>query len=709
MLSPKQLEQLERVFCAQRVAVVGAGEAPGKVGYNILESLLLGGYRGRIYPVNPRLENVLGLKVYPSLRDLPEPIDLAVIAINQYATVEVLADCAAQGAQGVTCVAGGFRELGPEGEKLEEDLINKANEFGLLLIGPNTLGFLNPWQRLNTTFYPMPMKAGRVAFLSQSGGVGLTIIYRAFDEDLGLSKWIGCGNRSTLAFSDYLQYLAQDAQTDVIGIFMEGAEDAARLVALAREIVRAKPIVLYKVGRSKAVDYAALTHTGSLAGSYRVYRDILEQAGIIVVESVEELIAACKALALSPLPPVDGVGILTHTAGPSIVAMDELEQRNCPVPPWQAETIRAIRELIPNPPTVIKNPLDLPGVGFDAPTYGKAAETLLADPNVGSLLAVFTHSRCWRYPNTELITLRQRQPKPIVALYVSPVAGVAEARPWLQDRGIPTYTDGKAAAWGLAALHRYRHIRSAAATADEERSVQPGAEVEQLKTRGAQPEWLTEAESKAVLAAAGIPVPAWREVASEEEAAAAATALGFPVVLKVLSSKILHKADIGGVRLNLDSAAAVRQAYREVLERARAIDPEARATVQEMAPPGVEVIVGLAPDAHFGRVLMFGLGGIFTEVLEDVVFALPPLGRREARALLERIKGWPLLTGYRGQPAVDLEQLTDLIWRVGQLAAANPAIAEMDLNPVVVYPRGLKVLDARLRLAPGHRQTPLGT
>ncbi|MCR4419158.1 MAG: acetate--CoA ligase family protein [Clostridia bacterium] len=698
MLSPEQLDQLDRVFNAQSIAVVGAGEVPGKVGYNIVEALLFGGYRGRVYPVHPRLEHVLGLKTYPSVRDLPEPIDLAIIAINQFATVEVLADCAAQGAKGIVSIAGGFREMGPEGEKLEEELIRKAEDCNLMLIGPNTLGFLNPSLGLNTSFYPMPLKAGSVAILSQSGGVGLTLIYRAFDEELGLSKWIGCGNRSTLAFSDYLQYLAWDPQTRVIGVFMEGAEDAAQVARLAREVVREKPIVLYKIGRTQAVNFAALTHTGSMAGSYRVYRDVMEQAGIVIVDGVDELISACKALALCPPPPAEGVGILTHTAGPTIVAFDELAQRGCNVPPWQEGTVKKIKELIADPPTVIKNPLDLPGAGFDAVTYGKVAETLLADEGVGSLLAVFTHNRCWRYPDTELAALRHRQGKPVAAVYVSSQAGVAEARRWLQERGVPVYTDGKAAGQGLAALYRYKRAKEAAGQATE--AFDPGPWLRpDLAERAARQEWLTETEAKALLAEMGVPVPAWREASDEEEAVAAAREIGFPVVLKVLSPEIIHKSDLGGVRLNLATSEAVREAFRRVMERARTVDPEARATVQEMAAPGTEVIVGIATDPHFGRVLMFGLGGVFAEVLEDVVFALPPLSRREARALPEKIRARKVLAGYRGRPPADLEALADLVWRVGQLAAANPCLAEMDLNPVVVYPQGLKVLDARIRLA----------
>lgn len=699
MLDEAGRQRLDRTLNARSIAVVGASDVPGRVGYNILESLLTAGYDGAVYPVNPRLRSVLGLAAWPSVRELPEAVDLAVIAVNHYATVEVVAECAAQGVQGVVCVAGGFRELGPEGEKLEEDLVRAAQKHSLVLIGPNTLGFINPWAKINVTFYPMKLKPGSVALVSQSGGIGLSLVYRAFDQGLGLAKWIGCGNRSTLQFSDYLSYLAEDETTRVIGLFLEGVEDAAQVARLASTLVRKKPVVAYKAGLSNAIDYAAVTHTGSLAGSYPVYRDVFEQAGIILVDSVEELISACKALALCPVPPEEGVGILTHTAGPSIVALDELTRRGFSVPAWKEETVRALKEALPeNPLAVVKNPLDVPGVGFDCVTYGRLADCLLQDAGIGSLLAVFTHNRCWRFPDAELVDLARRHAKAIVAVYVSPQDAVKEARELLQAQGIPVYTDAREAAVGLAALHRYRRVRGMGEEEPEKpelpdlRSFWSKAIVEGRTI-------LTEAETKAILAACGIAVPDSREVESEEQAVEAAARIGFPVVLKVLSPHIIHKSEVGGVRLNLADSDAVRRAYREIMEGAAKSDPYARVTVQKMAPAGLEMIVGLAPDPHFGRVIMVGLGGVLVELLEDVVFCLPPLSRGQALAAMERLKGRQLLYGYRGREPVDREALAELVWRISYLAVAYPEIAEMDLNPVVVYPRGLMVLDARLRLA----------
>lgn len=699
MLDRNQRERLDRVFNAKSVAVVGAGEVPGKVGYNIIESLLYAGYSGKIYPIHPRLESVLGLRVYRSLRELPEGVELAIIAINQYATVEVLDDCAAKGVLGVVCVAGGFRELGPEGEELEQRLVEKAKGSGLILIGPNTLGFINPWAKINTTFYPMHLKAGSVGLISQSGGMGLTMVYKAFDEDLGLSKWIGCGNRSSLKFSDYLHYLACDPKTKVIGIFLEGTEDAKEMVELAKEIVKEKPIVVYKAGRSHRIDFATVTHTGSMAGSYRVYRDIFEETGILMVDSIEELIAACKALALSPLPPRDGIGILTHTAGPSIIVLDELLQRGCRVPPWKEGTIRAVEEILEgNPPTVIKNPLDVPGAGFDCVTYGRLAQKLLEDEGTGSLLCIFTHNRLWRFPSAELIDLSRHQPKPLLAYFVSPSEGVKEERRWLQSQGIPVYTDPHLAAVGLFALHHRRQVL----VGDEDEGQRP--EFPDLKPyfQKALREGrriLTEVEGKALLSALGVSVPRWREVSSEEEAVAAALEMGFPVVLKVLSPKIVHKTEVGGVRLNLSNPDEVRCAWREMMESVRPLDPYARATVQEMAPEGMEVIVGLTTDPHFGRVLMFGLGGVFAEVLEDVVFCLPPISPRKALRLMKRLKASQVLFGHRRKDPMDVEALAELISLLSHLVVAYPEVVEMDLNPVALYPKGLKVLDARLRLS----------
>ncbi|MBC7345986.1 MAG: CoA-binding protein [Clostridia bacterium] len=443
--------ELDNIFYPKSVAVLGVSDSRQRVGYNLFESLLQGGFPGSLYPVHPRLETVLGRRVYHSLAEIPEKVDLALLALNERATLAALEECGEKGVKGAVCVAGGYREVGEAGAALEEELRAIARRYGIGLIGPNTLGLINNDADLYATFYPLRLPKGPVSFISQSGGMGLTFMHRAADAGLGLNKWVGVGNRSTFEFADYLAYFGQDPTTKVIGIFLEGTEGAARMVRVAAAI--AKPVVVYKVGRGEVTDYASLTHTGTLAGSYRVYRDIFRQFGLYAVESVAQMVAALKALSLAPLPQGNRVGIMTHTAGPSIVAADELLSRGCSLPPLAAATLEAIERLTgPSPPFVLKNPLDVAGLGFAAEAYGQYLELVAQDPGVDLVLAIYCEHKNWRFPSRELVQAKERAGKPIVACYASRDEFLEEERKLLEHHGIPLFGTPEEAAWGAAAL-----------------------------------------------------------------------------------------------------------------------------------------------------------------------------------------------------------------------------------------------------------------
>ncbi|HHW43943.1 MAG TPA: hypothetical protein GXX25_09095 [Desulfotomaculum sp.] len=447
---------LHSIFYPRSVAVIGVTESPDRVGYCLLESLIHAGFQGRIYPVHPRLKTLQGLPVYRSLEEVPGPVDLAVIGVNQVATVDAVEQCGKMGVKGVVCVAGGYREMGDEGLALEDRLIATARKYNIEIVGPNTLGLINTDAGLNTTFYPLRLPRGRVSFVCQSGGVGLTIIHKAVDEGLGINKWVGVGNRSTLEMSDYLHYLAADDGTAVIGVFVEGTDNARRLVQVAGEVARQKPVVFYKVGRSGAVDFAAQTHTGSMAGSYAMYRQILGQFGLPVVDSALEMVAACKALALAPRPRGNRVGVVTHTAGPSIVLLDEVSLRGGVFPGFQPETLEEIKAVLgENPAVVVKNPLDAAGQAMQAHPFGRLVDAVIADPGVDLLVAIYCPHLHWRCPTAELLAARQKSNKPILALYIASQEAVKEERELLQSRGIPVYTTPEEAAWGVAALLHY--------------------------------------------------------------------------------------------------------------------------------------------------------------------------------------------------------------------------------------------------------------
>jgi len=455
-LTRDDLERMKGMFYPRSVAVIGATDAPDKVGYNLLESVVYGGFKGEIYPVHPRFKSILGKRVYRSIDELPGPVDLVLVGLNQHATVEAVEQCGRLGVKGAVCVAGGFRETGDEGLALEKRLVESSRKYGIKVIGPNTLGMINTDVDLYTSFYPQRLKKGNVSFVTQSGGIGLHIIQKSTDEGLGINKWIGVGNRTVLEIADYLEYLAEDPDTGVIGVFLEGVDDARRLVRVAGEVARRKPVVVYKVGQSDAVNYAAMTHTGSVAGSHQLFRDIFKQFGILMVDSVPELVAACKALSLCPLPADGRVGMYTYTAGPSIAALDQLAKRGITVPDLSSETITRIKGVLgENPPVILKNPLDAAGLGFQAETYGLLVEAVLDDPHVDLLTTFSCIQKNWRNPTCELIAAKRSTGKPILACYISTVQGVAEDREILQASGIPLYVSPDEAAWGAAALVHY--------------------------------------------------------------------------------------------------------------------------------------------------------------------------------------------------------------------------------------------------------------
>lgn len=443
--------KLEAVFRPSAVAVLGATASPDRVGFNLVDSLLNGGFE-KVYPVHPSLSECAGVTCYPTLKSLPEPVDLVAIALNQYATVKVLEECKEAGARAVIVIAGGFREMGADGASLEQELVDHANRLGLLVVGPNTLGLLNNHHHFFLTFYPMHLPRGPVSFISQSGGTGLMLLNRAREAGLGISKWVGVGNRSILDFCDYLTYLRDDPDTGVIGIFIEGTERGRELVELAREVNKIKPVVFLKAGESAGAAASTLTHTGTMSGSPQVWRDVLHQCGLWLAKTPHEMVAVCQALVKSKVPAGKGVAVLTHTAGPGIILTEQLHARGCHLVELAGETIIKVQEVIGGVPAILRNPLDVAGLGFKAEVFGEAAEAMLQDPGVDLLVVIYCLHKNWRFPSLEIAALKKKYHKPIVAFYVSDLAGIAEEWDILAGAGIPLYTSPEETAAGVAAL-----------------------------------------------------------------------------------------------------------------------------------------------------------------------------------------------------------------------------------------------------------------
>ncbi len=693
------LENMHKAFYPRSIAVVGANPDQEKVGFNLLNSIVEGGYAGEIYPVHPRYEEILGYKVYPRLEDIPGPVDLAVLAVNQEAAVKEAQKCGELGVKGLSCVSGGFKEVGPEGGELERQMVETALKYGMAVVGPNTLGLINTHADLCAIFYSLPLRRGRVSFISQSGGVGLSLLFRAMDQNLGVSKWFGMGNASVLKPADYLYYLAEDPHTSVIGLFLEGTEEGRRLLEAAAEVVPHKPVVAYKIGRSAAVERMTLTHTGTMAGSYRMYRDLFRQAGIFTVESADQMVACCQALvAARHLPAGPGVGILTHTAGPSIVIAEELAETEAELPPLSPETLDSVHEVLGEQvPVILNNPLDAVGLGLQAFRYRELSLRLLQDPGIHILIGIYVKHDIWPLPSAELAEVHRDSRMPVVACYLSREAEIKRDREELEAQGIPVYASPEESAWGTSALiWRGRWLREMERKGFPADLKVPAAALPD-GLQGLHRNVLLEHEAKDFLAAEGVAVTRCTVVSDLDEARAASRQLGFPVVLKLASEKALHKSEFGGVATGIGNEADLEEAFRQLQRTLQGLDdPEGKITVQKMAPPGLEVIAGVQNTPEFGPVLMFGLGGVLTEVFKDVSFRMAPLGEEDAAGMLEELQGSMLLKGYRGNPPVDTGSLKDLLMHLSRLSLHHAWIKELDLNPILVYPDGYKAVDARV-------------
>lgn len=459
MLNQDQLLCLTQALSPKSVAIIGATKEKGKVGYSIIESLILGGFKGKLFPIHPRHEEILGIPVFSDLSLIKEPIDLAIIALNEQKTLQMLEECGRFNVKGVISVAGGFSEVGERGRKLQEQMAAIANDWNIMLIGPNTLGAINSDAKLNATFWPLNLdEVGNISLITQSGGVGQMVGFKMQDEGLAINKMIGLGNRAKLDFDDLLQYLGSDPTTSVVGVFLEGTEKARSFVEVARQVVPKKPVVALKVGRSKLVQEMSVTHTGSMAGSYKMYQDIFTQANIIPASSVPELVSVCKALSLAPLPKGDGIAVVTPTAGPSLILVDLLDSLGCRFYPFEQQTLVKMKELFANVPVVLKNPLDAAAAGYSAEVYSRLVDIVLEDPKVDILIALSIEHKNRRFPAEELIQLSQKHQKPILVYYMGNIE-VNLHQHTCQQGGIPLYCSPEEAAWGAGGLVRYSAIK----------------------------------------------------------------------------------------------------------------------------------------------------------------------------------------------------------------------------------------------------------
>ena len=694
---------LESLLCPETIAVIGASRSPGKVGHELVANLVTSGFKGTIVPVNPSAGDILGLKCYPDLASYAKGIDLSIIAIPTSLVRNAVETSLQAGAKAIVIITAGFKEVGHEGAELEKEMAALCSAGGARLLGPNCLGLINTHHLMNASFSKrMPMQGG-ISFISQSGALLAAILDWAAQRHLGMAKLVSMGNKADLSETDFLAAFADDPQTKVIVGYLESIVAGDDFIKAAESATAKKPVVVFKSGITQAGVKAASSHTGSLAGADKAYGAAFARSGIIRAETFEALFDYATAFAMQPLPKGRRVAIITNAGGPGIMAADAVEMSGMKVGTLGSFTATALRKKLP-PAASVGNPIDVLG-DADPQRYVLAMEAAQDDESVDAIIVILTPQAMTRPAETaRAIAASSRGEKPILACFMGG-QDVMPGRDELVASNLPDYTSPERAVAALKAMCVYADwlrrpprviTRFPANRRRVERIIHRHIKMKQLQ--------VGEAAAKQIIKAYDFNVSPGTVAATAEEAVEAADHIGYPVAMKIVSPDIIHKSDMGGVKLNLLSASAVRDAFDLMLLRIRQRAPLAHIEgvyVERMCKSGREVILGMTRDPQFGPMLMFGLGGIFVEVMKDVTFHIAPITQKEASLMLESTRSFALLKGVRGQASVDLHAIADSLQRISQLVTDFPEIVEMDINPFMVGEVGAESIaaDARITLS----------
>ena len=697
---------LKNFFQPQSVAVLGASHVPGKVGYDVLKNLIQSGYPGKLFPIHPTSSEIQGLKAYPDLLAVDDPIDLLIYLIPPQLILSTLDDCKKKNIKAVIAISAGFKETGSTGAQLEREMITRARELNIRILGPNCLGLIDTSSQLNATFAPgMPSK-GNIAFFSQSGALCVAILDWALGEGVGFSKFVSLGNKADLDEIDFMKFLAGDPSTRVILGYLEGISDGKAFIEVAGESARKKPVIIIKSGGTAAGAKAASSHTGSLAGSERSIRAAFQQAGIIRAETVSELFDYALAFASQPIAQGQRIAIVTNSGGPGIMAADAIERYNLTLASFTKKTHDQLRSSLPAIASIY-NPVDIIGDARDD-RYYKSLKLVLKDPHVDAVLVILTPTAVIDVKETARIVaeLSSKSSKPVLTSFMGKVS-VEEGIKILQQNKIPNYSYPENAIKVFRIMADYRRWLNTPVPAYKTFKTQKN-KVQKIfvKTKKERIFNLGEYEAREVIASYGFKIPESALALTSREAIAAAEKIGYPVVMKIVSPDILHKTDVGGVRVGIANTMQVEEAFFEITSKSRQYLPHATilgVSIQEMVSGGKEVILGMTRDAQFGPLIMFGLGGIYVEVLKDVSFRIAPLSVKDADEMIREINAFPLLSGFRGEKPADLIALRECILRLSQLVTDFPDIIEMDINPLLVKTEGEGAIaaDARIILEEG--------
>ncbi|MEW6470835.1 MAG: GNAT family N-acetyltransferase [Actinomycetota bacterium] len=696
-----------RLLAPHSIAVIGAGQSPAGMGHQLFKNLLAGDFQGPVYPVNPKSAHVGGVRAYPSVLDVPDDVELAIICVPAATVPEVLAQCAAKRVGGVVMITAGFAEVGGDGAAAERELVRLARRNGMRVIGPNCMGVINtaPAVAMNGTFAPVTPLPGRIALGSQSGAIGIAALQRSARLGLGISSFVSVGNKADVSGNDLLQYWENDPETDVVLLYLESFGNPGKFHRIAQRVARGKPIVAVKSGRSQAGSRGASSHTAALASPDRAVDALFRQTGVIRVDTLEQLFDTAAVLAHQPLPAGRRVAIVGNSGGPGVLAADACEAAGLEVPELPAATQEALRACLP-PAAGVRNPVDMMASAGPA-AYQEALRTLLADDAIDAVIVVCTPTGAAPIDDVAIAladVMAEPWSKPVVANLVGVESIPAPLR---GERAVPCFPFPEAAAQALARAAWYADWRRRPAgrvpTLDDIDLRGPRRMVADFLAAQPGGGWLDPVIAADVLAAFGVPVTPLVHVTSSGEAAQAAAAISGPVALK--AAGVLHKTDVGGVRLGLASPEAVAAAYEEMASRLDAAGEEMTgAHVQAMVPPGVvETIAGVVRDPSFGPLVMFGLGGVAAELIGDTALKVAPLTDHDAAELVRGLRSSPLLFGYRGSAPADTAGLEDLLLRLSILVQQLPELAELDVNPVIAGPGSVVAVDWRMRLAPAGR------
>nr|WP_259517237.1 acetate--CoA ligase [Halanaeroarchaeum sp. HSR-CO] len=689
------------LFAPERVAVVGATEREGSIGRAIMENLE--SFAGDVVPINPKRDEVFGIAAYSDIGAVPDPVDMAVVVVPPHIAVDAVRNLAENGVKNVVVITAGFGETGSEGAAREHELQEIASEYDLNLVGPNSLGVMSTPVDMNGSFGPEDALPGSMSFMSQSGAFITAVLDWANDQDIGFKDIVSLGNKAVLDETDFIEIWNEDGDTDVILGYLEGIENGREFIDTARDVTEDTPIVLVKSGRTDAGAQAASSHTGTIAGSERAYEAGLDQAGVLRAENVEELFDYARILDGQPVPDGDDVAVITNAGGPGVMATDAIGDSDLNMASFTEETVERLGETMPDEANIY-NPVDVIG-DADNERFKKALDIVLEDENVSSAVVISCPTAVIEYEGLadDIAEVQQKHGNPVVA---SLMGGERVEVPadTLRDHGIPNYFDPARAVRSLDALATYRDITELDYEPPIEFDVDRDRAEEILRSVENRDTNRLGVEAMELLDAYGIPTPAGDIVDTPTKAREVAEGIDGGVVMKIVSPDILHKSDIGGVKVGVEDE-DVEDAFEDLVTRARNYQPDATilgVQVQEMVDldSGTETILGMNRDPQFGPLMLFGLGGIFVEILEDTTVRVAPVSERESEEMIDEIQSAPLLRGARGRDPVDEDAVVESVQRLSQLVTDFPAILELDINPLVATPDGVQAVDIRLTVDP---------